>query len=85
MFRHSQNTKKKYQKYPYNYCTKAYKQSNEIKKLCDEHNLNSQILNNDQKIQGDKEIIIVNAFGVLSKFFKNTKSVFMGKSLFKNS
>ena len=45
--------------------------------------MNSQILNNDQKIQGDKEIIIVNAFGVLSKFFKNTKSVFMGKSLFK--
>ena len=55
----------------------------EIKKLCEKYNLNSQILNNDQKIEGDKEIIIVNAFGVLSKFFKNTKSVFMGKSLFK--
>ena len=57
--------------------------ANEIKKLCDEHNLDSQILTNDQKIQEGKEIIIINTFGILSKFFKNTKSVFMGKSLFK--
>ena len=83
MFRHSQNTNKKYLTYPTIIAPRHINRVNEIKKLCDEHNLNSQILNNDQKIQGDKEIIIVNAFGVLSKLFKNTKSVFMGKSLFK--
>ncbi len=56
---------------------------NEIKKLCDEFSLESQILNSDQKIQEGKEIIIINSFGILSKFFKYSKSVFMGKSLFK--
>ena len=59
-----------------------------IEKLCDQKKLSCQILNDNQKISPDKEIVIINSFGVLNKFFKYAKSVFVGKSLlnkFKNS
>ena len=59
-----------------------------IEKLCDQKKLSCQILNDNQKILPDKEIVIINSFGVLNKFFKYAKSVFVGKSLlnkFKNS
>ena len=52
----------------------------EIKKICEKYNLKSQILNLNDNIIEDKEIIIINSYGVLINFFKNTKSVFMGKS-----
>ena len=32
----------------------------------------------------DKEIIIINSFGVLQNYFKYAKSVFIGKSILKN-
>ena len=54
-----------------------------IKQLSDGFNLNTQILDNDELILNDKEIIIINSFGVLSKYFKYAKSVFVGKSTIK--
>ena len=39
-----------------------------------------QILNNDEIIKDDREIIIINSFGVLQNYFKYAKSVFIGKS-----
>ena len=43
--------------------------------------LNSQILNQDDVVLENKEIIIVNSFGLLSEFFNYCKNVFIGKSL----
>ncbi len=54
--------------------------SKDIKALSETFNLNTQILNKDEKIEEDKEIIIINSFGILQDYFKYTKSVFMGKS-----
>ena len=56
------------------------KRSYEIKQLCKKLNLKSQILENNDLIKNDKEIIIINSFGVLPKYFKYSKSVFIGKS-----
>ena len=53
---------------------------NEIKRLCDKFSLKAQILNNDEHIQNNKEIIIINSFGVLNQFFRYAKSTFIGKS-----
>ena len=52
-----------------------------IKNLCNNSNFNTQILNKDEKISKDKEIIIINSFGVLQNYFKYAKSVFIGKSM----
>ena len=52
----------------------------EIVILCKNFNLSSQVLNNDEIIEDDKEIIIINSFGVLQNYFKYAKSVFIGKS-----
>jgi len=57
--------------------------ANDIKSLCKNFNLNVQILNNDEIILEDKEILIINSFGVLQNYFKYAKSVFIGKSLLK--
>ena len=54
-----------------------------IEGLCDKRKLSCQILNDNQKISLNKEIIIINSFGILNKFFKYAKSVFVGKSLLK--
>ncbi len=54
-----------------------------IKDLSIKLNLNSQILNNDDVINADAEIIIINSFGVLSKYFDYCKNVFIGKSFIK--
>ena len=43
--------------------------------------LNSQILNQNDVVLNNKEIIIVNSFGLLSEFFNYCKNVFIGKSL----
>ena len=56
---------------------------NEIKKLCDKYNLTSQILNEGDYILDNKEIIIINSFGILTSYFKFSKSVFIGKSTIK--
>ena len=55
--------------------------SKDIKALSETFNLNTQILNKDERIEEDKEIIIINSFGILQDYFKYTKSVFMGKSI----
>jgi len=51
-----------------------------IKNLCKNFNLNAQILNKDEIFLEDKEILIINSFGVLQNYFKYAKSVFVGKS-----
>ena len=53
---------------------------NSIKTSCKNLNLTFQILEKNQKISLNKEIIIVNSFGVVQHFFKHAKSVFVGKS-----
>ncbi len=53
----------------------------EIEKICNQLNLSSQILNREQKILNDKEVIIINSFGVLADYYKYSKSVLIGKSL----
>ena len=55
----------------------------DIKFLSDSLNLKTQILNADEKIEEGKEIIIINAFGVLQDYYKYAKSVFIGKSMIK--
>ena len=47
-------------------------------------NLKTQILNEKDLIKEDKEVVIINYFGALQKYFKYAKSVFIGKSLLKN-
>ena len=54
-----------------------------IKSLSEALNLKAQILNKNDVINEDKEIIIINTFGVLQNFFKYAKSVFIGKSTIK--
>ncbi len=55
----------------------------EISDLCKKYNLSSQILNDKELIKNKREIIIINSFGALSKFFNYSKSVFIGKSMIK--
>ena len=57
--------------------------SNKIKFLSENFNLKTQILNQDDKISENVEIIIVNSYGILQKYFQHAKSVFMGKSIVK--
>ena len=54
-----------------------------IKILCDKYNLKVQILNKTDLILDDREIILINSFGLLNSFYKYSKSVFIGKSLIK--
>ncbi len=58
--------------------------SKEIFNLCLKFKISAQILNDKEFINLDKDIIIVNSFGTLLKFYKYSKSIFMGKSLIKN-
>ena len=58
--------------------------SNQIKKLCENKNLIAQILNDHALIGKNKDIIIVNSFGVLAKYLKYSPSVFIGKSMLKS-
>ena len=57
--------------------------SNEINKLCNNYKLSSQILNDRELIDEKNEIIIINSFGSLHKFYNYSKSVFIGKSMIK--
>jgi 3-deoxy-D-manno-octulosonic-acid transferase len=52
-----------------------------IKKLTNKFNLKSQVLVNKDEIEKDKEILIINSFGVLSQYFNCSKNIFIGKSL----
>ena len=75
--------KKKYEKIITVIAPRHIERINKIKKLCDKLNLKSQVLNKNDLILENKEIILINSFGVLSSFFKYAKSVFIGKSLIK--
>ena len=57
--------------------------SEKIQYECEKFKIPSQVLNFDEKIQDDKEIIIINSFGVIADYLKNSRSVFMGKSTLK--
>lgn len=57
-----------------------------VKKIFDEcsrNNLKAQILNDEEKIHDAVEILIINSFGKIPKFFDCCKTVFIGKSLVK--
>tara|TARA_Y100001970_G_scaffold286034_2_gene407213 strand:+ start:37 stop:1311 length:1275 start_codon:yes stop_codon:yes gene_type:complete len=56
---------------------------NDIKKLSDKLKLKSQVLNTDEKIKSNIEVLIINSFGSLQKYFSYCKNVFIGKSLIK--
>jgi len=54
-----------------------------IKKLATKYKLNCQILNDGDLVNLDKEILIINSFGALYKYYNYCKNVFVGKSLIK--
>lgn len=54
-----------------------------IKLSCDRLNLNSQILSNNELIKKNKEIILVNSYGVISSYLALCRSIFVGKSMIK--
>jgi 3-deoxy-D-manno-octulosonic-acid transferase len=55
----------------------------DINALSNNLSLKTQVLNQGEIIQDNKEIIIINSFGVLQDYFKYAKSVFIGKSTLK--
>jgi 3-deoxy-D-manno-octulosonic-acid transferase len=55
-----------------------------IKSLCNNYNLNVQVLNKKETILKNKEIILINSFGILQNYFRYAKSVFIGKSIVKS-
>ena len=58
--------------------------TSEIVALSKKYNLSTQVLEKNKKISEDKDIIIINHFGVLNIFFKYAKSVYIGKSMIEN-
>ena len=54
-----------------------------IKSICEKLNLKTQVISMNDTIEANKEIIIINSYGVTSKYLKLCKSVFIGKSLLK--
>ena len=54
-----------------------------IKNLSKKFNLNVQILNDHSSISSNVEVLIINSFGVLPKYFNYCKNIFIGKSLVK--
>ena len=56
---------------------------NEINSLSNSLNFETQLLNQDDTILENKEVIVINSFGVLQDYFKYAKSVFIGKSILK--
>ena len=52
---------------------------NEIKKLCDNLNLNFQVVKKGEKIVDNKEIIIINSFGILQNLLQICEKCIDGK------
>ena len=77
------NLKKKYQDLITIIAPRHIQRARYIRSLSKKYNLNTQILNKDDLILDNKEIIIINSFGVLNNYFKYAKSVFIGKSSLK--
>jgi 3-deoxy-D-manno-octulosonic-acid transferase len=57
--------------------------SSSVKNLSNKLNLNTQILNDGDLINHKAEVLIINSFGVLSKYFNYCKNIFIGKSFIK--
>ena len=57
--------------------------SSYIKNLANKFNLTSQILNDGDLININTEVLIINSFGVLSRYFNYCKNIFIGKSFVK--
>ena len=57
--------------------------SSYVENLSNKFHLNTQILNDNDLIDSNTEILIINSFGVLSKYFNYCKNIFIGKSLVK--
>ena len=55
----------------------------DIKNLSEKFNLTSQILNDDDLINPNIEILIINSFGVITKYFNYCQNIFIGKSFVK--
>tara|TARA_B100001029_G_C15059645_1_gene457284 strand:+ start:1945 stop:3219 length:1275 start_codon:yes stop_codon:yes gene_type:complete len=53
----------------------------DIKKLSQKFKLNSQIFNEGDEIRSDIEVLIINSFGALQKYFAYCNNVFIGKSM----
>ena len=51
--------------------------------MCKKFDLNVQVINKDDVISEDKEVVIINSFGILQNYYKFSKSVFIGKSTIK--
>lgn len=49
--------------------------------LCKKYDLNVQILHNEEKINSETEVLIINSFNQMQKYYSYCKSVFIGKSL----
>jgi len=56
----------------------------QIFSLCQKNNLQVQILNNEEKINSGTEILIINSFNQMLKYYNYCQSVFIGKSLLEN-
>ena len=83
MFKNTYRAKKKFSDIITFIAPRHINRVNEIQSLSKDLNLKTQILNLNEKISGDIEIIIINSYGVLQKYFQYAKSVFIGKSVIK--
>ena len=54
-----------------------------VQKLAKKFNLSSQVLNDKDAINDNVEILIINSFGVMPKYFNYCKNIFIGKSFVK--
>ncbi len=77
------NLKERYEKIITIIAPRHIERVQRIGKLCQKFNLNFQILDRGETISKNKEIIIINSFGVLQNYFQFVKSVFIGKSTIK--
>ena len=57
--------------------------TDEIIEECKKFNLKTEVLKNEKNIKASTEIVIINSFNLLSKFYEYCKIVFIGKSLVK--
>jgi len=54
-----------------------------IKKICENLKLKSQILKDGSQIDSNIDVLIINSFGVLQKYYDYCDNVFIGKSMIK--
>ena len=55
--------------------------SDQIKKICLNNKLITQVIRRDEIISNDTEIAIINSFGVMPEYLKYARSALIGKSL----